>query len=90
MEIDEKKITKYLEITGKALEHVELTKNEHAKGFIDMAQRYYRDAKHYKEKGDYVTAFAAVNYAHGWIDAGVRAGILTAPKGTQEFIMPVE
>ena len=29
----------------------------------------------FKKKGDYVTAFAALNYAHGWLDAGARLGI---------------
>ena len=40
-----------------------------------MAQRYFSDAKHFKEKGDLVTAFAAVNYAHAWLDAGARLGV---------------
>ncbi|MBR9702560.1 DUF357 domain-containing protein, partial [Candidatus Woesearchaeota archaeon] len=37
-----------------------------------MAQRYFDDAKHFREKGDKVLAFAALNYAHGWLDAGAR------------------
>jgi len=37
-----------------------------------MAQRYFDDAKHFKSKGDFVTAFAALNYAHGFLDAGAR------------------
>ena len=28
-----------------------------------------------KEKDDFVNAFGALNYAHGWIDSGVRLGI---------------
>ncbi|RLF89966.1 DUF357 domain-containing protein, partial [Thermococci archaeon] len=36
---------------------------------------YYSDAEYYYKKGDYVTAFAALNYAHGFIDAGVRLGV---------------
>ena len=28
-----------------------------------------------KEKADLVNAFAALNYAHGWLDAGVRLDI---------------
>ena len=39
---------------------------------LDMAQRYYDDAKHFRDKGDIVTAFAALNYAHGFLDAGAR------------------
>ncbi|BAA30417.1 52aa long hypothetical protein [Pyrococcus horikoshii OT3] len=40
-----------------------------------MARSYFEDAKYYYKKGDYVTAFAAINYAHGFIDAGVRLGV---------------
>jgi len=40
-----------------------------------MAQAYYNDARHFYDKGDYINAFACVNYAHGWLDAGARLGI---------------
>jgi len=95
-EITPEKIQKYLETTKKALSRVMLNNNLDADNkriadeFLDMAQRYYKDAEFYKKKDDFVTAFAAVNYAHGWIDAGVRAGLLIAPKGTEDFIMPKE
>ena len=46
-----------------------------AEDFLDMAQRYYDDALHFEEKGDRVTAFAALNYAHGWLDSGARLGL---------------
>ncbi len=36
---------------------------------VDMAKRYYEDAKFYLEKKDYFTAFGCINYAHGLIDA---------------------
>ena len=40
-----------------------------------MANCYYSDAKHFRECGDIVTAFAAVNYAHAWLDCGARIGL---------------
>jgi hypothetical protein len=40
-----------------------------------MANAYYSDAKHFREKGDFVNAFACVNYAHGWLDCGARIGL---------------
>ena len=43
-----------------------------AKDFLDMASRYFSDANHFYSKKDYVNAFAALNYAHGWLDAGAR------------------
>jgi hypothetical protein len=41
-----------------------------------MARAYLQDAEHFAAQGDAVTAFAAVNYAHAWLDAGVRLGLL--------------
>ena len=49
---------------------------EEAADFFDMASRYYQDAEYFfREKEDYVLAFAALNYAHGWLDAGARIGL---------------
>ena len=78
--ITEEKLEKYFEITEKALEIAEKSKNRTAfdkerEDFLDMVRRYIEDAKHFKEKGDIVTAFAALNYAHGWLDSGARLGI---------------
>ena len=36
---------------------------------VDQAKRYYEDTKYYLEKGDYVTAFGCINYAHGLLDS---------------------
>lgn len=40
-----------------------------------MAKAYYSDALHFYENDDYVSAFACVNYAHAWLDAGARIGL---------------
>ena len=45
------------------------------KEFLEMAKTYYSDAKHFHEKGDYVNALAALEYAEGWLDAGRALGI---------------
>ena len=47
-------------------------REKQAKEIIDMAENYVSDAKHFEKKGHFVNAFGALNYAHGWIDAGVR------------------
>ncbi len=79
--ITEAKLKKYFEVTGKALKKLKLAapSKTHldmiAKDYLDMAQRYYDDAKHFEEKGDWINAFAALNYAHGWLDAGARIGV---------------
>lgn len=79
--ISKEKLVDYLGKTERALAEVKLTAPErsHAKkiaeDFLNMASSYFSDAKHFFEKGEYVDAFACVNYAHGWLDAGVRFGL---------------
>ncbi|MDP7116367.1 MAG: DUF357 domain-containing protein [Candidatus Woesearchaeota archaeon] len=79
--ITDEKLDKYFSVTGRALKKVKITRSgkidwvASAEDFLDMATRYYKDAEYYKEKGDIVTAFASLNYAHGWLDAGARLGL---------------
>ena len=42
---------------------------------LDMVKRYIDDAHHFKDKGDITTAFSALSYAHGLLDAGALLGI---------------
>lgn len=80
-QISKEKLDKYFSITAEGLEMArsKLTtenseKNKLAKDFLNMAECYFNDAKHFKEeKQDWVLAFAALNYAHGWLDAGARS-----------------
>lgn len=77
--ITKEKLEKYLKTTENALEKIKKRrikgKEKQAKEIIEMAENYISDAGFFKKKGDFVNAFAAVNYAHGWIDSGVRLGI---------------
>ncbi len=77
--ITKEKFERHLILTTKALEEIEKNvvkgKSKQAKEIIEMASNYLSDAKYFKEKGDIVNSFAALNYAHGWIDSGVRLGI---------------
>jgi hypothetical protein len=79
--VTEDRIDKYLEITKKALDKLRIAAPDRSYGkrladdFLEMASSYYSDAKHFRESGDLVTAFAAVNYAHGWLDCGARIGL---------------
>lgn len=73
------KIEEYFKITSKALNEIKKNiikgKENYAKEIIEMAENYLSDAKHFENKKDYVNCFAALNYAHGWIDSGVRLDI---------------
>jgi hypothetical protein len=79
--ITEERIERYRSITKAALDKLRVSAPERSFGkkmaddFLNMATSYYNDARHFKEKGDLVNAFASVNYAHGWIDCGARIGL---------------
>ena len=79
-EITEEKLKKYFEVTKAALKKAESSGNrtdlkDERSDFLDMIKRYVSDAEHFEKKQDKVNAFAALNYAHGWLDAGARLGI---------------
>ncbi|MBI2548706.1 DUF357 domain-containing protein [Candidatus Woesearchaeota archaeon] len=90
-EITEVKIKKYLRVTAKALKKIKISAPEkthlyrQAEDVLDMATRYYHDAEHFMQKGDYVNAFAAINYAHGWLDAGARLGLFDVGHDSKLF-----
>tara|TARA_Y100000310_G_scaffold17671_1_gene17437 strand:- start:6265 stop:6546 length:282 start_codon:yes stop_codon:yes gene_type:complete len=77
--ITSQKLEKYFELTSLALKEVKENivrgKEKHAKEIISMVKNYLSDAKYFQEKKDFVNAFAALNYSHGWLDSGVRLGI---------------
>lgn len=74
------KLEQYFTITKEALAAAQKAfdnvRSEQAAEFWDMASRYYQDAHYFlNDKKDAVLAFAALNYAHGWLDAGARIGL---------------
>lgn len=78
--ISEEKLSRYISVAKKAIAQVEKSSNKtnmakEREDFLDMVKRYFSDAMHYRKKGDFVNAFAALNYLHGWLDAGARIGI---------------
>lgn len=78
-QITKQKLEKYFNLTTKALKiakkNIIKTKENYAKEIIEMVENYLSDAKHFELKQDYVNAFAALNYAHGWLDSGVRLDV---------------
>ena len=90
-QITDEKLAKYFDVTGRALNKVKIAKEQNinwqnsAEDFLDMATRYFKDAKFFQEKGDIVTAFAALNYAHGWLDAGARLGLFDVDRDSTLF-----
>lgn len=79
-EVTEEKVKRYFNITKEAISVAKASNNrldmkEQREDFLDMIERYYSDAEHFYSEGNYVLAFAALNYAHGWLDAGARLGL---------------
>jgi hypothetical protein len=77
--ITKEKLEKYFRLTSTALKKAKKKifkgREKESKEIIDMVSNYLSDAEYFKEKNDFVNSFAAINYAHGWLDSGVRLGI---------------
>jgi len=89
-ELSKERVQKYLKITEKGLNMLTISCAEKshlkkvAEDFLTMAQSYYKDAIFFFEKGELANAFACVNYAHGWLDAGVRLGLFD---GGEDYVI---
>lgn len=79
--VSKEKVEKYLNLTEKALEKIKIKVPSNvdlkkvADDYLDLAKRYFSDAKYFKSKGELVNAFTAVIYAHAFLDAGARLGV---------------
>ncbi len=86
-------LERYLALTREALARVEpgSPARSFLRGasddFLRMARSYLDDAVHFAEQGDPERALAAVSYAHGWLDAGVRLGILDGKGDEARFTL---
>ncbi len=89
--VTQEHLKKYFSVTKRAIDKVKIDSKKNidweksAADFLDMAKRYYSDAQHFAQKGEIVTAFAALNYAHGWLDAGRRLGIFDVSHDSELF-----
>ncbi len=94
VEVTQELVEKYLDLTARAkkkaspfgrLEGVDLERLDDMMGMCDS---YASDAKYFMEKGDLVRAFGAINYAHAWLDAAVRIGLLDGHGDDVLFTLP--
>ena len=73
------KIHKYRDLTSRALKiayrSIEKGKVPQGKEIIEMVSNYLSDSEYFEKKEDFINAFAALNYAHGWLDSGARLGV---------------
>ena len=80
-----RKLGKYFSLTSSALKIAEKSvvkgKQKQAEEIFRMVSDYLSDAKYFEKNGNFVNAFAALNYAHGWLDAGVRLDVFDVTDG---------
>ncbi|MBS3100926.1 MAG: hypothetical protein A2X64_10590 [Ignavibacteria bacterium GWF2_33_9] len=83
------KLQKYFKLTSEALKKVKIVEKhkKEAEDLLDLAKRYYEDAKYFEKKGDIVNAFGAVVYAHAFLDIGARLGFFDVGKDSKMFMV---
>ena len=87
------KIERYFSLTSEArAKATPCTVNEQdekrLREMLLMCDDYVSDAKHFASEGDLVSAFGAINYAHAWIDAAVRIGLMDGHGDDRLFTLP--
>ncbi len=84
------KLDKYQAISEKALsmakKNIARNKQKQALEIIKMVECYLQDSIYFKKTKNLVNSFAAINYAHGWLDTGVRLGIFNV-KDSRLFVV---
>jgi hypothetical protein len=84
-------LERYLSIKEEAMKKISISQPRGsflevaAKDFMEMIQNYISDSQYFFKSGDYTRSFAAINYAYGWIDAGVRIGLLDGKEDHRLF-----
>lgn len=91
--VSREKVEKYLNLTTQARKKAtSITKNSEdekkLQTMLKMCDDYQKDALYFMNNGDLVRAFGAINYAHAWIDAAVRIGLLDGHGDDRLFTLP--
>ena len=92
--ISKEKLLHYLNLTKEARKKATAIPLEGSKEaemlaiLLRMADDYASDANYFMEKGDYIRAFGAINYAHAWIDAGIKLRLLDGHGDDELFTLP--
>jgi len=84
---------KYRQLTEKALKKAKICvpKNSAlyviAQDFRQMTENYLKDGKYYENKGDLDIALASYAYAHAWLDASARLGLIDVKNDSELFTL---
>ena len=87
------RVEKYISLTEEARKKATPTKlnpenSEKLSSMLRMCDDYFSDARYFMQKGDLVRAFGAINYAHAWIDAGIKLKLLDGHGDDNLFTLP--
>jgi len=87
------KLEKYFQLSSEARSKAtpspkNMDEQEKLADILLMFDSYFSDARHFAESGDLVSAFGAINYAHAWIDAAVRIGLMDGHGDDRLFTLP--
>ena len=91
--VTKEKVEKYLKLTAEArAKATPIAESQEDIRRLDSMMRmcddYQADAKHFLESGDLVRSFGAINYAHAWIDAAVKIGLMDGHDDDRLFTLP--
>lgn len=87
------RLNRYFRLTEEAVKTVRIAAAKKGKLYplaedmLDMARNYLSDAGHFAAEGKIVDAFACLNYAYGWIDAGARLGLFEVGEDYRRFTL---
>lgn len=87
----EEKAKKYLTMARQAFNEIENPFEDNTymnvvfNDIMNMISSYISDAQYFYDNGDFENSLAASSYAYGWIDEGVRLGILKVKPDYSRF-----
>jgi len=87
------RIERYLELTAEARSKATPSTSskldeDRLNEMLRMCDDYTADARHFASEGDLVSSFGAINYAHAWLDAAVRIGLMDGHGDDRLFTLP--
>lgn len=76
---------KELERTSFAFKELSVKDSPLAKDLFTLADSYFKDAKHFYEKKDYLKALNLFYYVWGMLDSGARTGLFDPGKAITHY-----
>ena len=91
--VTDERLGRYMRLTEESLDRVRIaisargTMFHVAEDMLKMAKDYFSDAGNFEKQGKRVDAFACLNYAYGWLDAGARMGLFDVGDDYRNFTL---